>query len=179
MKPHQGPSANEIRLRGEVDRLRRELNKLKKAAAAAAAAGGAPPAPGSATTATPASPTPAPAPGPAPVADGNHDALRQKIQELETTKERLGKLYFAQLDENRRRQAELHEILRVASQINADLGSDLLLQRIANSIQTTLGFRIVLIRVRQPGTHLLKAGASAGLDARGQAALEAEDVRLE
>ena len=38
--------------------------------------------------------------------------LEQRIAELERTKERLSKLYFAQLDENRKRSGRLHAILR-------------------------------------------------------------------
>ncbi len=37
-KPAQGPSTNEIKLRGEVDQLRRELKKLKAAGGGATAA---------------------------------------------------------------------------------------------------------------------------------------------
>jgi signal transduction histidine kinase/response regulator RpfG family c-di-GMP phosphodiesterase len=115
--------------------------------------------------------------GEAPAADTQ--ALRQRIEELEETRERLSRLYFTQLDENRKRAQKLHHILRVVSDINSDLDPDTLLSRIAETIQQSLGFRIVLIRVREPGTGLLRARAFAGLGEDARAHLAAEDVNLD
>lgn len=115
--------------------------------------------------------------GEAPAADTQ--ALRQRIEELEETRERLSRLYFTQLDENRKRAQKLHHILRVVSDINSDLDPETLLSRIAETIQQSLGFRIVLIRVSEPGTGLLRARAFAGLGEDARAHLAAEDVNLD
>jgi len=104
--------------------------------------------------------------------------LRGQVTELEETRGRLSKLYFDQLEENRRRASKLHEILRAISQINADLDLDTLLSRVAATIQTSLEFGVVFIRIREPGSDRLQAAAFAGLAASACAALEAEDVKL-
>jgi K+-sensing histidine kinase KdpD len=106
-------------------------------------------------------------------------ALRERVAELDEARERLGRLYATQLEENRKRAHKLQHILRVVSDINSDLDPDTLLSRIAETIQQILGFRIVLIRVREPGTNLLRARAFAGLEAGARAHLEAEDVNLD
>ncbi|HKQ56247.1 MAG TPA: HD domain-containing phosphohydrolase [Candidatus Eisenbacteria bacterium] len=106
-------------------------------------------------------------------------ALQQRIAELEVARERLSRLYASQLEENRKRAQKLHHILRVVSDMNSDLEFETLLQRIAETIQQSLGFRIVLIRVREPGTSLLRARAFAGLDEAARQHLIAEDVPLE
>ncbi|HYM80913.1 MAG TPA: HD domain-containing phosphohydrolase [Candidatus Limnocylindria bacterium] len=150
-------SAIELKLKSELDRTRRELARLKKGAAASAAA-------------------------PAPELEPDSEALtalQAKNDELEKTKQRLSRLYFTQLDENRKRAERLHLILRIIGDINADLDLDRLMQRIAATIQHSLGFRIVLIRVREPGTNRLRARAFAGLADGARAALESEDVLLE
>ncbi|HEY3216040.1 MAG TPA: HD domain-containing phosphohydrolase [Candidatus Eisenbacteria bacterium] len=82
-------------------------------------------------------------------------------------------------DAIRRRSAKLHEILKVISQINADLELGPLLERVAGTIQASLGFRVVFIRLREPGSDRLKAAAFAGLASAIPEALGAEDVRLE
>jgi signal transduction histidine kinase/response regulator RpfG family c-di-GMP phosphodiesterase len=155
MKKHQGPSATELRLKAELDRVRRELTKHKKdkedVPAAPRIEGGSD-------------------------ASGEVERLRSHVDELERTRERLSRLYFNQLDENRRRAGKLHDILRVISELNADMDLDALLERIAATIQSSLGFRIVLIRVREPGTDRLRAAAFAGLAPAACAALRAEVV---
>jgi signal transduction histidine kinase len=147
-----GPSPEVIKLQRELDRARRDATQLKKSAEALA------------STAQDAA------------ADA---ALRAQIAELEQTRDRLSKLYFTNLDENRKRAQKLHKILQVIGDISRDLDPDTLLQRIALTIQEHLGFRIVLIRVREPGTDRLKARAFAGLGPEACAALEAEDVALD
>jgi GAF domain-containing protein len=147
-----GPSESEVRLRTELDRVRRELAQLKKEPVGAAA----------------------------PEAIESADPrLEQRIAELERTKERLSKLYFAQLDENRKRSARLHAILRVVTEINADRDLETLVQRVADTIQESLGFRLVLIRLREPGQSRLAPVAFAGLEGSARVALEAEPVSLE
>ena len=198
-----GPSVTELRLRAELDRTRRDLSKLRKANAAAAAAP-AEPTPADETAAAEVlaasdlvagvAETPVVASDPAPsdaedrrasaappatgAAEGR-EALERRLAELEKTKERLSKLYFTQLDENRRRAQRLHDILRVVSEINADRDLDTLMERIASTIQECLGFRIVLVRLREPGGSGLAAVAFAGLPPTARAALEAEDISLE
>ncbi len=105
--------------------------------------------------------------------------LTQRVAELEQAKERLSKLYFTQLDENRRRAARLHEILRALTTINADRELETLVDRIAATIQTVLGFRIVLIRLRAPGMPHLDAVGFAGLEPEGRAVLAAAPLELE
>jgi signal transduction histidine kinase len=148
-----GPSDVEVRLRAELDRARRELGQLKKSEPIAAAA-----------------------PEPIEPADPR---LEQRIAELERTKERLSKLYFAQLDENRKRSGRLHAILRVVTEINADRDLETLVQRVADTIQRSLGFRLVLVRLREPGKSRLEPVAFAGLEAAARVAIEAEPVTLE
>ncbi len=157
----RSPSLVELRLKAELEQARRELNKLKKLDSGdrGAVAGG-----GRAGNGSP---------------SAEAGRLRQRIDELERTRERLSKLYFGQLDENRRRAGKLHDILRSIGEVNADLDLDSLLQRIAVTIQGSLGFRIVFIRLREPGTDRLRAAAFAGLGPAPRAALQAEDVRLE
>ena len=150
------PSPEFIKLKRELDLARREISQLKK---------GVLPEP-SVSAAAPAS-------GAAPA------ALRKQVADLEQTRERLSRLYFTQLEENRRRAQKLHQILQVVGDINRDLDPDTLLMRIAETIRESLGFRIVLMRVREPGTNRLKARAFAGLNDEARAALETEDVLLE
>jgi signal transduction histidine kinase/response regulator RpfG family c-di-GMP phosphodiesterase len=106
-------------------------------------------------------------------------ALQQQVVELEQTRERLSRLYFNQLEENRKRAQKLQHILQVVSDINSDLDPETLLSRIAETIQQSLGFRIVLIRGREPGTDLLRARAFAGLGEEARAHLQDEDVHLD
>ncbi len=157
-----GPSPESQKLKGELDAARRELSKLKKSLGAK---GG------------PAAREADPDAGAAAAAE--NAALRERVAELDGARERLGRLYATQLEENRKRAHKLQHILRVVSDINSDLDPDTLLTRIAETIQQILGFRIVLIRVREPGTNLLRARAFAGLEAGARAHLEAEDVNLD
>jgi signal transduction histidine kinase/response regulator RpfG family c-di-GMP phosphodiesterase len=157
------PSPEATKLKRELDSARSDVSRLKrtasKAAAAAAAAAAAQP--------------------PGGAAEADHAALRQRVAELEEARERLGRLYTTQLEENRKRAHKLQHILRVVSDINSDLDPATLLTRIAETIQQILGFRIVLIRVREPGTSLLRARAFAGLDEEARTHLEAEDIHLD
>ena len=156
-----GPSPTELRLKAELERTRAEVQLLRKGAPDEA---GAPPR----------------GKGPRDAGgSGENPSLEARIAELEQTRERLSKLYFNQLDENRRRASKLHEILRMVSEINANLNLETLLDRLAITIQTSLGFRIVLIRLRDPGREHLRAAASAGLGPGARAVLEAEDVPVE
>ena len=153
----QGPSTTEIKLRGDVDRLTREVRRFKKAAAE----GGAPADGAPAGAATP-EPTPA--------------AFQQQIESLEHEHERLAKLVADQLERDRLRTEKLHEVLQVLGRLGGDVEVVAHLQRIAEAIRAHLGFRIVLVRVRTPGTDRLQAVAFAGLRPSARAQLEAEDV---
>jgi signal transduction histidine kinase len=194
-KRNDGPSAEEIRLRGEVDRLRRELGRAKKAleaGAAPAAAGSSPAAPGPPPVAPGASPEAALhhaagagiAPAPAARGAGGDTtfeiaALRRQVQELSATRQRLSRLYFNQVDENRKRAEKLHRVLEHIYEINADLELEPLLERIVETIRVTLGFGIVLLRIRDPGTNRLRARAFVGLDDEARAKLESSEVAVE
>ena len=152
-----GPSAETLKLKRELDGARRELANLKRGLGLEVAA----------------------AAGAAAAAAAEPNPLQQQVVELEETRERLSRLYFNQLEENRRRAQKLQHILRVVSDINSDLDPDTLLTRIAETVQESLGFRIVLIRVREPGTDVLRARAFAGLGDEARAHLAAEDVHLD
>jgi len=159
----KGPdsSAENQKLKRELDAARGDLNRLKRnRASKEAETAGAPP------------------PEATEMAADNA-ALRERVVELEEARERLGRLYATQLEENRKRAQKLQHILRVVSDINSDLDPATLLARIAEAIQRILGFRIVLIRVREPGTNLLRARAFAGLDEDARTHLETEDVDLD
>jgi signal transduction histidine kinase/response regulator RpfG family c-di-GMP phosphodiesterase len=161
-KPSSAPSVEFLKLKRELDLARRELTLLKKVA----------------PETTPAAPARSAGPARTPDAD-SAVALQKQVADLEQTRERLSRLYLTQLEENRRRAQKLHHILQVVGDINRDLDPDTLLMRIADTIRESLGFRIVLIRVREPGTRRLKARAFAGLNDEARAALEAEDVQLD
>jgi len=157
-----GPSQTELHLRSELDRARRELTRLKKGAAAS---GPAEPAPRAAEAEA------APAAVP-PGSPGELEALRQQAVELTATRQRLSRLYFGQIEENNRRGRRLHQILESIAQINAGLELDTLLPRIADSVSTALGFRIVLVRICEPGSDVMRARAFVGIGAADRARLE-------
>ena len=181
-----GPTATELKMRNDFDRMKRDGEKLKKeyerlkkefervtngAAPEEALATVAPATPavgGANGAAAPGVETP-----PADVA-----ALRQQVGELTAAKQRLSRLYFSQLEENRKRAHKLHEILENITGINSEFDLDTLLSRLAETLRASLGFRLVLIRIREPGTALLKARAFAGIDEAGRRRLEAEDVAV-
>src|SRR5262245_21529739 len=146
----KGPSLTEVKLKSDLLRAQQELDKARKA--------------GGTDESQPETPK---------------GALEKRIADLEQTKERLSKLYFTQLDENRHRSARLHDILRALTAINADRDLGTLLGRMASTIQNILGFRIVFIRVREPGSTRLEAAAFAGLAATARTVLEAEPVELD
>jgi signal transduction histidine kinase/response regulator RpfG family c-di-GMP phosphodiesterase len=103
---------------------------------------------------------------------------KRLIAELNADRERLNNLYLLAVEQNRLRADKLHRILENICDINSGLDLDALLRRLAETIATTLGFRVVLIRLREPGTDRLRACAFSGIDARSRAALEAQDVLL-
>ncbi|MGH7740746.1 MAG: HD domain-containing phosphohydrolase [Candidatus Eiseniibacteriota bacterium] len=100
------------------------------------------------------------------------------IAELNADRERLNTLYMLAVEQNRQRADKLHRILENICDINSGLDLDALLRRLADTIASTLGFRVVLIRLRDPGTDRLRACAFSGIDAPSRAALEAQDVPL-
>ena len=77
-------------------------------------------------------------------------------------------LYFEQLEENRKRSRAQHPLENIC-EINSELDLDALLRRLAETIAASLGFRIVLIRLREPGTDRLRARAFAGLEPAARA----------
>src|SRR5205823_234872 len=147
----QGPSAQELRLRAEVDILKRELKKLKRAAAV-------------------------PQASPAPAVDTA--ALEHSVAELTAARQRLSKLYFGQVEENRKRSQKLHGILETLASINSDLDLDAILPRVAETIRSSMRFEAVLIRLREPGTDRLRARAFAGVSEAWRRKLAEQDVRV-
>ena len=223
------PSANEIRQRGQLDVLRREVTRLKKQMLEAAGTllpeaastpqsgtqasresldfpetAAAPPvmpqssaelpqhllgeldldaAPAAAAASDATSETAAEA-IPAALTPGvdsapELDTLRAQVAELSSAKQRLSRLYFNQLEENRKRAQKLHLILENISRINSELDLDALLERVAATIRDSLGFRMVLIRMREAGTPRLRARAVAGVDDAARAQLENREITVD
>ena len=100
------------------------------------------------------------------------------IAELNADRDRLNTLYMLAVEQNRQRADKLHRILENICDINSGLDLDALLRRLADTIASTLGFRVVLIRLREPGTDRLRACAFSGINAASRAALERQDVSL-
>jgi signal transduction histidine kinase/response regulator RpfG family c-di-GMP phosphodiesterase len=187
-----GPTANEIKLKAEIDRLRGQISRMKRAAVAAAAPenalrAGAPAVPGAAPPSAAEPPAPPMASPEATIPNGaagpassdRSDTLERQVVELNSAKQRLSRLYFNQLEENRKRAQKLHQVLENICEINSELDLDVLLNRFAETVRHTLGFRIALIRIREPGTDVLKARAFAGIEPEAQLRLKAEDIRVE
>jgi signal transduction histidine kinase/response regulator RpfG family c-di-GMP phosphodiesterase len=164
---NQGPSQSELHARSELDRTRRELAKLKKGVLAAGVAAAA----GAAAAADEAAATVA-----APGSPAELEALRRQVEELTATRQRLSRLYFGQVEENRTRGRRLHQILESIGQVNAELELEALLPRIAEVVRASLGFRVVLVRILEPGTDRLLARAFAGIDEAGRARHERNEV---
>jgi hypothetical protein len=98
--------------------------------------------------------------------------------ELQSAKLRLSKLYFREVEESRRRAQRLQLLLEDICAIGAALDLDTVLARLAETLCKRMGFRIVVVRVREPRTDRLTARAFAGVDDATRAALESEEVRL-
>src|SRR5439155_24874880 len=105
--------------------------------------------------------------------------MKRHVEDLTADKRRLSRLYFSQLEENRKRQQKLRQILDNICDINAEFDLDALLLRLAETLRACLGFKVVLVRMREPGTRFLKACTSLGIDAAGCQALAAADVAVE
>jgi signal transduction histidine kinase/response regulator RpfG family c-di-GMP phosphodiesterase len=114
----------------------------------------------------------------APSAAPRASAPERLIAELNADRERLNTLYMLAVEQNRQRADKLHRILENICDINSGLDLDALLRRLADTIASTLGFRVVLIRLREPGTDRLRACAFSGINAASRAALERQDVPL-
>ena len=167
------PSDAEIRLRSELDRTRRDNSRMKREAAEP-------------VRSRPSEPDVPPTNGqPQALSDstvaqpGELEGLRAQVEELSVTRQRLSKLYFSQVEENRKRAGKLHQILENICQINSHLDLDDLLQGLCETITTTLGFGVVLIRLREPGTSRLHACAFSGITPAARALLQSQDVKLE
>jgi signal transduction histidine kinase/response regulator RpfG family c-di-GMP phosphodiesterase len=114
----------------------------------------------------------------APSAASRPTGPERLIAELNADRERLNTLYLLAVEQNRQRADKLHRILENICDINSGLDLDALLRRLADTIASTLGFRVVLIRLREPGTDRLRACAFSGINAASRAALERQDVSL-
>jgi signal transduction histidine kinase len=141
--------------------------------------------PPEATAAAPAAPPPATPPTAAPrvaaaaPASGEPEKLRAELAELQSAKQRLSKLYFSQVEESRKRTQRLQLLLEDICAIGAALDLDTVLARLAGTLCQRMGFSIVVVRVREPGTDRLAARAFAGVDETTRAAIEGEDLRLD
>jgi len=170
------PSVVELRLRSDLDAARSEIKKLRRQAADKPGAGAAE-VNGEAHL-SPEEEIAAAAAAASPVSPASLDpaALVQQVEELSRTRQRLSKLYFNQVEENRRRAAKLHQILENIHQINLERDLDTLLSRLAETLRETLRFRVVLIRILKPGTDRMVARAFAGIDEETRVKLSREDV---
>ena len=190
-----GPSVQEIKLRSDLDVARREVSKLKREAMTTPLPR---PVEHAAADSVPAAADPVPAAidpeaaqlagaaaeaaaGPAlPLAiPADSAAMMRQIEDLSRTRQRLSKLYFSQVEENRKRASKLHQILENIFQINSELDLDTLLSRLAETLRQTLRFNVVLIRIREPGTATLSARAFAGIDEDARVQLSRDEVRVE
>ena len=97
---------------------------------------------------------------------------------LQTAKQRLSKLYFGEVEESRKRAQRLQLLLEDICAIGAALDLDTVLARLAETLAQRMGFRVVVVRVREPRTDRLAARAFAGVDEETRAALASEEVRL-
>src|SRR6185436_10373962 len=80
--------------------------------------------------------------------------------------------------ESRKRAQRLRLLVEDICAIGAALDLDTVLARLAETLCQRMGFRVVVVRVREPGTDRLLARAFAGVDDETRAALEAEEVHL-
>ncbi len=198
----KGPSPQELKLKTDLDVARREIQKLKRekdtqaqpavtpqtAAAPSVTSDGAvtPAAPVTPELIAPepgaAAPAVAGAPGsaaiPPIVGAADPAALMRQIEELSRTRQRLSKLYFSQVEENRKRAAKLHQILENIFEINSELELDTLLSRLAETLRQTLRFNVVLIRIREPGAATLTARAFAGIEEEARVELSKQEIEV-
>ena len=137
------PSANEVKLRSELSRLRSELVRNKRLSGEDAGA-----AETLAEVHLQASEL---------ESESELEALSAQVVELTDAKQRLSRLYFNQLEENRKRARKLHQVLENISETNAEFDLDRLLDRIAETVSKSMGFHVVLLRLREPGTDRLVA----------------------
>lgn len=107
------------------------------------------------------------------------DALRGEMTELKSTRQRLSRLYFRLVEESRARTQKFQSLFEDICGISAALDLDTMLASLAETLRKRMGFRIVVVRVREPGTDRLRARAFAGVEAAEQASLTARDVELE
>ncbi|MEO5616724.1 MAG: ATP-binding protein [Candidatus Eisenbacteria bacterium] len=184
-----GPSVHELKLKTELDLARREVQKLKReqmtrpAPRPAVERGGDHPVtPAGEIESAPLAPAAADVaaiPSLPMVPPGDPAAMMRQIEDLSRTRQRLSKLYFSQVEENRKRAAKLHQILENIYQINSELDLDTLLARLAETLRQTLRFNVVLIRIREPGTGTLVARAFAGIDEDARVQLSRDSVGVE
>jgi len=168
------PSVVELRLRSDLDVARAEIQKLRKEAAERNGESGVanPPSPADEAAAILAAPDPGPPQSLDPA------ALLKQVEELSRTRQRLSKLYFNQVEENRKRATKLHLILENIYRINSELDLDALLSRLAETLRETLRFQVVLIRILEPGTDRMVARAFAGIDEETRVRLSREDISV-
>jgi signal transduction histidine kinase/response regulator RpfG family c-di-GMP phosphodiesterase len=186
-----GPSALEVKLRGDLDRTRRELARLKKAAEA-----GVGPEPGEVEGLTDEERaeldrlredmreieqlrTEVEASGMLRAQLDEFERVQSEVQDLRHAKERVSKLYYAQVDATRKRAAKLNQVINALCNISSGLDLDTLLPRLAENIQKCVGFRSVLIRLRDPDGEVLRARAFAGVDESARVQLEASEVPVQ
>ena len=101
------------------------------------------------------------------------------MTDLQSAKQRLSRLYFRQVEESRKRTQLLQLLLQDICAIGAALDLDTVLARLAETLCHRMGFRVVVVRVREPDTDRIAARAFAGVDDATRAAIESEDVRLQ
>jgi signal transduction histidine kinase/putative methionine-R-sulfoxide reductase with GAF domain len=181
-----GPSALELKLRTDLDRARRELSRLKKAAGGEGEDGGLTPDERrelerlrDEVVEIERLRTEVEASGMLRAQIDEYERLQNEVQDLRHAKQRLSKLYYAQVEVNRKRSAKLNQILTGLSDISSGLALETLLPRLAEHIRDSLNFGVVLIRLRDSDRDVMVVRALVGLDGGARTRLETTEVRVE
>src|SRR6516162_3553586 len=127
-KSGMSPSVVELRLRSDLEVARAEIQKLRKQVAGKNGEPENGDAPVNAAEEAAALAAAAAEPVVPPVSL-DPAALVKQVEELSRTRQRLSKLYFNQVEENRKRATKLHLILENIHRINSERDLDTLLSR--------------------------------------------------
>jgi signal transduction histidine kinase/response regulator RpfG family c-di-GMP phosphodiesterase len=103
---------------------------------------------------------------------GSMAAAVQRNEQLSQAAEEMGRLYRDQLLTSRQRATRLQKVLEIATSISSNLTLDRVLHEIVHAVADAVGFRIVLLRVRNARGDAYDARAFAGLERDAIAALE-------
>ncbi len=148
-----GPSATELKMRSDLDRARRELEKVRKAGAAGGDAEGLNTQVQALTVQV--------------------ASLTAQVTELTDTRKRLARLYFTQVEDGRRRAARVQRVGEALRRLT-DMAPEVFPQQLATLVHEGLGFAEALVRVRE-GESLEPRGVAGPRAVAG--ALVADEAR--